>query len=161
MKASIIPPDDKPEQYQGVASVNYITRDPITGMIIKSFTLDEHNEMIRSDVTRYIPLKRIDDRWLPGIVIGWAVNFDESFLKWRVWNGLIDRMDHPKKDPIYGYYPHLLDDGCCEEASCAVLIKYPESEPQDEKSFIAWANNQCEMHYNSIPHHEQRTTFPL
>jgi hypothetical protein len=112
-----------------------------------SMSIDEWKEKLRADVKRYIPMKRLDDRWLPGIIIGWAVNFDESVLRWRVWNGLIDRMDHPTKDPIYGYHPHPCGDGSWEDACGAVLIKYPEYKPQVAEVFIAWANEQYDLHY--------------
>lgn len=107
-------------------------------------TRDQWLEKLRQDIKNYLPSKRKDDRQFPGIVIGWAVGFDESHIRWRVWNGLIERENHPDKDCLFGYEP-FMDEPGWEEPSGAILIKYPDSMPQEEGAFVAWAHEQSSM----------------
>ena len=104
-------------------------------------TVDQWIHKQRQDIDSYLPMQRKDDRRFPGIVIGWAVAFDETFVRWRVWNGLIDRDEHPTKDCVFGYKP-FLDESGWEEVSGACLILYPIDMAQDEVAFVAWANKQ-------------------
>ena len=84
-----------------------------------------------------MPVRRKDTRRLPGIVTGWATDFSEEYFSWRVWDGTVQREDHPTKDRIYGYWVDSQEIGHIEN-SCGVCIVYPEGKPESE--FVEWAN---------------------
>jgi len=90
-----------------------------------------------SNPENLMPIKRKDDRRLPGIVTGWATDFSEEYFSWRVWDGTIGREDHEDKSAIYGYWESPVQINHID-ASCGLCIVYPEGKPESE--FVEWAN---------------------
>lgn len=118
---------------------------------------DEWLHEYYSNPESLMPIKRKDDRRLPGIVTGWATDFSEEYFSWRVWDGTVQREDHHTKDRIWGYWESSQEIAQIEN-SCGVCIVYPEGKPESE--FVEWANSQAALFMEEYHRHELGDPVP-
>lgn len=112
---------------------------------------DEWLHEYYSNPESLMPIKRRDDRRLPGIVTGWATDFSEEYFSWRVWDGTVQREDHPTKDRVWGYWESSQEIGHIGN-NCGVCIVYPEGKPESE--FVEWANAEASRFMDEYHSHE-------
>ena len=99
---------------------------------------EESDKYYYGNPENLLPVRRKDDRRLPGIIVGWTTEFSEKYFAWRVWDGTVQRENDPDKEEIYGYW----DCGTHQQVdqSSAICIVYPADKPECE--FIEWANSE-------------------